>query len=85
MRHGDVMLLIKLIVVTELFAKQEAHHKVGLGETPRRLIRKLCRYSSLDKFEDAFDAAVHCPCRISHHFRIKNPFLHFGPVLRTFL
>ena len=34
--------------------KQEAHHKVGLGETPHRLIRKRCQYSSLEKFEDAF-------------------------------
>ena len=24
-------------------------------------------------------------CRISHHFPVINPFLHFGPVLRTFL
>ena len=39
--------------------EQEAHHKVGLGETPRRLIWKLCRYSSFEKFGDAFEAAVH--------------------------
>ena len=38
--------------------QQETHHKVGLGVTPCRLIRKRCRFSSLDKFEDAFDAAV---------------------------
>ena len=25
--------------------KQEAHYMVGLGETPRRLIRQHCRYS----------------------------------------
>ena len=25
--------------------KFETHHKVGLGETPRRLIRERCRYS----------------------------------------
>ena len=37
---------------------QEAHHKIGLGEMPRRLIRKRCRYSSLDQFEDAFDTAL---------------------------
>ena len=39
--------------------QQQAYHKVGLGETPRRLVRKLSQYSSLEKFEDAFDAAVH--------------------------
>ena len=33
--------------------------KVRLGETPRRSIKKRCRYSSLEKFEVAFDAAVH--------------------------
>ena len=27
---------------------------MGLGETPRRLIRKRCGYSSLEKLEDAF-------------------------------
>ena len=31
--------------------KQEAQ----LCETPRRLIRTLCRYSSLEKFGDGFD------------------------------
>ena len=37
-----------------------AHHTVELGETPRHLIRKRCRcrYSSLEKFEDAFDTAL---------------------------
>ena len=40
------------------YTKQEAHHKVGLGQTRRRLIRKRCRYSSLEKFEDAFDTAL---------------------------
>ena len=39
-------------------SRQEAHHKVGLGKTPRCLIRKCCRYSSLQKFEDAFDTAL---------------------------
>ena len=39
--------------------KQEAHQKVGVGETPRHLIGKFGRYSSLEKFGDAFDAAVH--------------------------
>ena len=29
------------------------------GETPRRLIRKRCRYSSLGKFEDIFDTALY--------------------------
>ena len=38
--------------------QQEAHHEVGLGETPRCLIRKRCRYSSVEKFEDAFDTAL---------------------------
>ena len=38
--------------------KQETHHNVGLGKTPRRLIQKLCRYSSLEKFEDAYDTAL---------------------------
>ena len=33
--------------------------KVGLGETPRRLSRKNCQYSSLNKSEDAFDTALH--------------------------
>ena len=33
--------------------------KVGQGETTRRLIRKRSRNYSLEKFEDAFDAAVH--------------------------
>ena len=37
---------------------KEAHHKVGRGETPRRSIGKRCRFSSLDKFEYAFDIAV---------------------------
>ena len=37
---------------------QEAHYKAGLGETPRRLIRKRYQYSSLDKFEDAFDTVL---------------------------
>ena len=37
--------------------KREVHHKVGLGETPRRLIQKRYRYSSRNKFEDAFDTA----------------------------
>ena len=35
--------------------KTKIHHKVGLGETPRRLIRKRYRYSSRRKLEDAFD------------------------------
>ena len=38
--------------------KQKAHNKVGLGETPRRLILQRCRYSSVDKFEDTFDTAL---------------------------
>ena len=45
---------------SRLYAKieQEAHRNVGLGESTRRLIRKRGRYSSLEKFEDAFDAVV---------------------------
>ena len=31
---------------------------MGLGETPRHLIRKRCRYFLLEKFEDAFDTAL---------------------------
>ena len=58
--------------------QQEAHHKVGLGETPRRLIRKLWQYSSGEKFEDALDAAVHYFCRISHDFWVISLFLHYG-------
>ena len=42
------------IIITE----QEADHKVGLSETPRRLIWKRCRFSSLEKFEDDFDTAL---------------------------
>ena len=38
--------------------EQEDHHKVGLGETSRRLIRKRRQYSSLDKFDDAFNTAL---------------------------
>ena len=39
--------------------EQETHPKVGLGETPPNLIRKRCLYFSLEKFEDAFDTALH--------------------------
>ena len=39
-------------------SQQEAHHKVGLGETPCCLIRKRYRYSSAEKFEEAFDTAL---------------------------
>ena len=35
-----------------------AHHNVWVGEMPHRLIRKRCRYSSREKFEDAFDTAL---------------------------
>ena len=38
--------------------QREAHPTVWLGETPRRLTRKRCRYSSLEKFEDAFDTEL---------------------------
>ena len=36
-----------------------AHSKVGIGETPRCLVRKRCLYSALKKFEDAVDTALH--------------------------
>ena len=39
--------------------EQEAHPKAGQGETPPCLIRKRCQYSSLEKFEVAFDTALH--------------------------
>ena len=40
--------------------RQEAHHKIGLGETPRRLIRKLNSADILHSRNlNAFDAAVH--------------------------
>ena len=42
-----------------MIVKQEANPKVGLGETPRRFNLKRCRYSSLVKFEDAFDTALY--------------------------
>ena len=45
--------------------KQEAHYKVGLGETSRRIIRQLCQYSSREKYEDVFDAAVHLSFALS--------------------
>ena len=48
----------RLVPTTQNETKQEAHHKVGLGETPRRFVLKRCRYSSLEKFEDAFDTAL---------------------------
>ena len=63
---------------SENSCQQEADYKVGLGETPRRLIRKRCQYSSLEKFEYAFGAAVHLS-------KVISPFQHFGPVLGTFL
>ena len=40
---------------------------MGLGETPRHLIRKLCRYSSLEKLEDAFDDVVHLSFAVSRN------------------
>ena len=41
-----------------LIFEQEAHHKVALGEMPRRFILKHCRHSSLEKCEHAFDTAL---------------------------
>ena len=57
--------LLKFLWSFILLNKKEDHHKVGRGEMPRRLIRKLCRYSSLEKFEDTFDAAVHWSFAVS--------------------
>ena len=89
--------------------EQEANHKVGVGETPSRLIRKLCRYSSPLTWRcsvspipvatttkitpDSESPPTVCYwwlvntifCRISHHFRVISLFLHFWPILRTFL
>ena len=39
--------------------QQEAHHEVGLGETPRRFNPKRYQHSSLEKFEDAFNTALY--------------------------
>ena len=38
--------------------EQEAQHQVGLGETPRPFVLKRCRFSSFEKFEDAFDTKL---------------------------
>ena len=51
--------------LSHYFHKQEVHHLVRPGETPRCLIQKLCRYSSNEKFEDAFDAAAHLSFAVS--------------------
>ena len=50
--------------------QKEAHNKMGLGETPRRLIRK-CRYSSGAKFEEVFEIAfvLTKKSRRMQHFR----------------
>ena len=37
----------------ETVTEQETYHQAN--KPPRRWIRKRCRYSSLDKFKDAFD------------------------------
>ena len=44
---------------TTFIHKQEAHQKVGLGETPRRFKLKRCRYFHSKKFEDAFETALY--------------------------
>ena len=44
-------------VPDRLHLEDAAHHKVGLCDTPRRFVLVRCRYSSLEKFEDAFDTA----------------------------
>ena len=48
----------RLHIFSDQNLQQEAHHMVGLGETPRCFVLKRCRYSSLEKFEDAFDTAL---------------------------
>ena len=44
--------------------EQDTHHTMGLCETPRRFVVKRCRYTSLDRFEDALVTALglmpHC-------------------------
>ena len=40
------------------FRDIEAHHTVGVDETPRRFFLKRCRHSSLQKFEDAVDTTL---------------------------
>ena len=45
--------------MTQKTDKKQPNPKVGLGKTSRRLSRKRCRYSSLEKFEDGFDTALH--------------------------
>ena len=59
-----------------LQSNQEAHHEVGQGETPRCLIRKCGRYSSLQKFEDAFDTAIDL-------MQTKPSYATFSAVFRT--
>ena len=51
--------------------QQEAHHKVGLGKTPRHLIRNRCQYSLLKKFEDAFKTALHFVLKKRKRFKDK--------------
>ena len=56
---------------------QEAHHKVGLGETPRRFVLKL------EKCEDAFDTALGLMphCNILNANRVVDA--TFSAVVRT--
>ena len=49
---------LKLSANDETKNKKPTIYSVGLGETLRRLIRKRCRHSALEKFEDAFDTAL---------------------------
>ena len=46
--------------------QHEAKRKLALGETPRRLSRNRCRYSSLEIFEDAFEALTR------HYFKANT-------------
>ena len=59
MTHIMYQIMHQLVENIYHLVKQEAHHQVGLSETPRSLIRRHYRYSSLEKFEEAFDIALH--------------------------
>ena len=58
--YSDVIsgLAVDNVSMDDTVTRSPPKVEVGLGETPRRLIRKLCGYSSLEKFGDAFDVAV---------------------------
>ena len=55
---------------------------------PRRLIRKRCRYSSLDKFEDAIDTTLDFSASFGDSRLNSGRIIRLrpaGPVLRTFV